>query len=332
MRAEHLAWLTGENAPEPTGPRWAVDGTDLGIMWDDGAGGVLAAFGDTFNPRQPEGGGGGGDWRSNVIARTATRDLSGGLPWDWFAVDRPGHAREILRSRKIDRVEKTVIPTGGCSVGGRQYLAYMSVREWGEPGEWSTSHAGIAWSDDGGATWTKSSRWLPWRRGPVWPAGTGWGWHRQMTALVHHHGHVYLFSSSAGRSGSVILSRAPAETLLKPSTHRHWDGDGWVDDEWIGVPVMPAPVGELSVAYHRGSGRWLATHYRDGGIVVRTASEVTGPWSGPEIVATAKDYPGLYGAFLHPWSMDDPDTAYFAMSQWGPYAVRMMRLTGLGNL
>ncbi len=40
--------LTGPDSPNDTYGRWNVKATDLGIMWDDNAGGVLTAFGDTF--------------------------------------------------------------------------------------------------------------------------------------------------------------------------------------------------------------------------------------------------------------------------------------------
>lgn len=164
MHAERVAWVTGEHSANETGPRWAVGGTDLGICWDDGQDGVLVAFGDTFTPRAPSGGAG-EDWHSNVIARSHGRDLSGRMTLDWFATDRPGHAREGLPARKIDHIEVTTIPTGGVCAGSRQYLAYMSDRKWGRPGRWRTNYGGIAFSDDSGTTWVKPTG----HGSPTWP-------------------------------------------------------------------------------------------------------------------------------------------------------------------
>jgi len=48
MYAEQVAWITGQRSPNCTGDTAHVYGTDLGICWDDGRGGVLVAFGDTF--------------------------------------------------------------------------------------------------------------------------------------------------------------------------------------------------------------------------------------------------------------------------------------------
>lgn len=323
MRASAVAWVTGEQSAVRTDQRWAVGGTDLGVCWDDGRGGVLSAFGDTFNPRQTQGGGGGGDWRSNVLARSTVADLSTGWPLEWFATDAPGHARQILASRKINGVEITTIPTGGCSVGDRQYIAYMSVKEWGAPGRWLTNYAGLAYSDDGGASWHKFTG----PGSPTWGNTPDYDQRWQMCALVRHGGYVYLFGTPNGRAGAAYLARAPESTLLDLSTHRQWDGTRWISDQWQAAPVLPAPVSELSVMYHRHSAQWLAAYYRENvdAIVVHTAPELTGPWSPPQPVVTAADWPGLYGAFFHPWSADDPDPC-FLMSQWGPYNVVLMRL------
>lgn len=330
MRAEHVAWITGEQAPNRTDVHWAVGGTDLGICWDDGRGGVLVAFGDTFNPRASGGGGGGGDWRSNVLARSCYRDLSTGLPLTWFAADRPGHAREILASRKLNGTEITTIPTGGCSVGKRNYIAYMSVKDWGDPGRWRTNYAGLAHSDDGGRTWVK-----PTGPGtPTWGNTPNYDQRFQMPALVRHDGYVYLPATPNGRAGPAYLARAPEGQLTDLSTHRQWDGRGWISDQWKAQPILPAPVSELSVMYHRASGLWLAAYYRESdgdhpgsgnAIVVHTAAAITGPWSAPQPVASAADYPALYGAFWHPWTADDPDPC-FLMSQWVPYNAELMRL------
>ncbi len=329
LQAEPGAWVTGENSPNHTATRWEVSGTDLGICWDDRQGGVLIAFGDTFHPRQPEGGGGGGDWRSNVLARSTSKDLSRGLIFDSMVEDRPGHAREVLPSKKINGVEVTTIPTGGCSIGDHsrsvQIVAYMSIKRYGAPGRWETNHSGLACSTDGGQTWTKDP-------GAIW-RNTPTGDHRfQMMALVRHEGSIYLVGTPNGRAGSAYLARAPEADLLDPTRHEYWDGTGWQPDERRAAPIITAPVSELSVMYHKASGQWLAGHYRENldAVVVHTALELTGSWSEPHIIATATDYPGLYGTFFHPWTADDLEPT-FLMSQWGPYNVRLMRLVGLAK-
>jgi hypothetical protein len=105
----------------------------------------LVAFGDTFGrgwtgTGTGSGGGGGDpaviDWRSNTLARSSDRNPADGMSFNDFVTDRPGHAKELLPSLKQDGVEMTKIPTGGVNVGGRNYLAYMSVRSFTQPGHW----------------------------------------------------------------------------------------------------------------------------------------------------------------------------------------------------
>src|SRR3546814_20562666 len=43
-----VGWVTGPESPNDTVNRFAITGTDLGIMWDNGRGEVLMAFGDTY--------------------------------------------------------------------------------------------------------------------------------------------------------------------------------------------------------------------------------------------------------------------------------------------
>jgi Domain of unknown function (DUF4185) len=337
MTATPLGWVTGEQSLNRTDINWSVGGTDLGILWDDGEDGILVAFGDTFYPRQPQGGGGGKDWRSNVLARSTDKDLTAGMRIDSFVTDRRGHAKEILPSKKIDNSEKTVIPTGGCSIGGRQYLAYMSVRRWGVAGRWVTNYAGLAYSDDRGENWVK----LTGKGSPTWENLSGSEDHPfQMCTLVVEGEWVYFIGTPNGRAGAAYLSRVKLDDILEISRYQDWTGRHW---EWAGpygpggypgaVPVLPAPVGELSVAYHSAGQQWLATYYReaDGGyqgtgnaIVYQTAPRITGPYSAPRVLVSGAEFPGLYGAYLHPWTMHDPEPC-FIVSQWGPYNTILMR-------
>lgn len=124
--AHRVAVLTGPKSINATHTRYGVHGTDLGITWQGAGNRFLMAFGDTF-------GRAGSDWRSNTLAVSSDRVLADGMRFDGMITDRPRHAKELLPSRKIDNVEKTVVPTGGAHAG-RDYLSYMSVRRWGTPG------------------------------------------------------------------------------------------------------------------------------------------------------------------------------------------------------
>lgn len=310
--------ITGAGSVSATDLAWQVNGTDLGIMWDNGAGQILAAFGDTFGAGFTRPFPSGGDWRSNVLLRSSDLDLAHGIAFDSAAEDSPGHAKELIPSQKVDGVEITVIPTAGVSVGSRQYLGYMSVRTWGPPGLWDTNYASIAYSDDNGQTWVTAG-------GPVWDNPSGDNTFQQ-AAFVRDGGYVYLFGTPNGRFGNAYLARVSEGSVLTKSAYEYWTGTGWATGpDTAAAPIVPTPVAELSVQYHPDSGRWLMMYLAEAGIVLRSAPTPQGPWSAATLVVGNQDYPGLYGGYLHPWS-SGPEV-YFAMSQWEPYNVYLMRVS-----
>ncbi len=146
---EQICKVTGADSINRT-DRFAIHGTDLGIPWDGGDGRVFVLFGDTFG--EGWGGDGGGpdsaDWRSNVLAFSTTTDLAAGLTLDGVVARPDGTAAQVI-PRDERRDEVTVIPNSGLAVDGLQIVHYMSVRQWGPPGKWTTNYSGLAVSRDG---------------------------------------------------------------------------------------------------------------------------------------------------------------------------------------
>lgn len=320
--ASPVAVLTGAQSINVTEARYKIKGTDLGIMWTDERGQILIAFGDTFgtgwtgpdsvatNPTAI-------DWRSNTLARSRDRNPADGMSFT-FVTDRHDHAKELLPSLKRNGVEMTTIPTGGINVDGRDFMAYMSVRKFTTPGRWITNHSGVAYSDDDGQTWQD----VP-------------GTHRkntaaldekfQMIAYAQRDGFVYAFGTPNGRFGAAHVARVPEKLLLDTSAYEYWTGADWQRGASAdAAPIVPGPVGELSVRYDETLASWqmmTMDEARDE-IVVRLAPQPTGPWGAPITVATSQQYPHLYGGFL------SPDTQgrdiYFTMTQYDRYNVSMM--------
>jgi hypothetical protein len=321
-RVTEIAMITGESSPNRTGSRFGVHGTDLGILWDNGNGEILVAFGDSYGTGWAGSGPGPAhaDWRYNVLAGSTTTDLTNGLAL-YPVVTRPdGTAGQIL-GRDTDLVrEETVIPTSGIAAAGVNYLHYMSVRKWGPPGHWHTNYSGIAVSHDFGRTWSKpaSAHW-PNRRGKH-PC--------QLGAFARQDDHVYLMGTQNGRFGPGCLARVDQHRVAEVADYRYWTGRDWVADPFAARPVLPGPVGELSLQHNTFLDAWLATYLDEhrAAIVLRSAPALAGPWGEPVVLVSGADYPGLYGAYLHPWAANGPDI-YFTLSQWGPYNVRLMRAT-----
>ncbi|MDQ4102474.1 MAG: DUF4185 domain-containing protein [Actinomycetota bacterium] len=322
-QASRIAGVTGAGSINDTEARYQVKGTDLGIMWTDEREQVLVAFGDTFGAAWAGHGSGLGDpaaidWRSNTLARSSDRNPVDGLVLDDFRTDRPGHAKELVPSLKRDGVEVSKIPTGGVNVGGRSYMAYMSVRSFTQPGRWITNHSGIAYSDDGGQTWAEALSAFR----PNTPASDE---KFQMIAYARRDGFVYAFGTPNGRFGDAYVARVPEQQVLDQLAYEYWTGIGWQrGGSVIATPIVPGPVGELSVRYDETLNSWqmMTMDEARGAIVVRLAPQPTGPWGPPIEVATSREYPHLYGGFLHPDSKGSE--IYFTMTQYDRYNVSMM--------
>jgi len=309
--------MTGPGSVSATDSTWGVYSTDLGVMWDNGSGEVLAAFGDTFGNTWAPPGGNGNDWRSQVLLRSTDTNLADGMSFSSAATDVAGHAKELIPSQKIDNVEMTVIPTAGVSVGTRQYMAYMSVKHWGVPNSWTTNYASIAYSDDDGQTWVTSG-------GPVW-SNSGGSDHFQQMAFVHDGGYVYIYGTPNGRSGGAYLARVADGSLLNQTAWTYWTGSVWQSGaDTLAASVVSAPVAEMSVQHNAYTGKWLMTYMQGSDIILRSATGPTSTWSTPSVIASSADYPGLYGGFIHPWSSGS--SLYIALSQWDPYNVFLLKV------
>lgn len=304
--------VTGAGSSGRTVARWDVAGTDLGHPFVlDGRLGLV--FGDTFSVEAPHGPG----WRSNVLG------------WvDEPAADRleitamkefpSGRAGELIGSLKINGWEQTVIPTDAVAVDGRIVVHYMSIACWGAHGRWAVRQAGLAVSDDGGQSFHRAGRALP--------AGSGFA----QVAFVPTDDHVYVFGIPEGRDGAAHLARVDRGQVADVRAWRYWDGEQWQQDRDAAVQVVAPPVGELSVAWSREHQRWLMVYLDElrGGLVLRTAQSLTGPWSRARLMVSSVEYPSLYAPYLLP-EFDrgperEPGTIRYTMSRFNIYNVVLM--------
>lgn len=310
--------VTGHGSANRTDMRWQVDGTDLGLMWETEPGRIAMVFGDTFGKGWSAGEVGGPDWRSNVLAYSTDRDLSDGLTLDTMVQDSRCHAAELLGSRKIKNWETTTIPTSGFALGGRQYLSFMSVNRWSRiPGMWWTNYGGIAYSDDGGSTWVKDQH-------ARWDNLFGLG-RFQVTAMVPHGDHVYMFGTPNGRIGVIGLARVPKAEVLNKTAYQYWVHGTWAPAaENQATPLVAGIASELSVRVDPGTGLWQMSYLDParGAIVLRTAADPQGSWTEPVQLVSTADYPKAYGGFLHPWSTSRD--LYLAISEWDSYNVYLL--------
>lgn len=315
---EVVMQLTGADSPNRT-DRWDVYGTDLGHMFLY-KGQLRYAFGDTFGKGRPLVGPGGTNHRDNTMARSTDTNSVGGLVFKDYVSDPFGNAKELFD----DNTVASVIPTNGIAIGERMFLHYMAVRNWGPPGSWDVAFSGLAYSDDGGQTWTMDPK-------------IKWGDHSNFAqvAMLRDGGYVYLFGIPEGRFGGVKLARVRERSLLNRGSYRYWTGFGWARDERIATTIVPPPVGELSVRWSGRYNRWLMTSLNDanqskyGGhdaIVLRSSKRLTGRWSDELVLTTSADYPLPYAPYQVPTQPDGNDL-YYNMSRYDEYNVFLMRTT-----
>ncbi|MBB3038961.1 DUF4185 domain-containing protein [Hoyosella altamirensis] len=336
---QSVSWMTGANSPNDTFSRFGITGTDLGIMWDNGGSGddqqLLVAFGDTVGDcRQP-----GGEWRSNALLRSVDTDLSDGvdllvprhtdsLVAASVAPEGQDFARQIIEGLGFSGVEVTIIPTAAVAIDGKQYINYMSVREWGDHGEWRTNFSAIAVSEDNGHTWETAlstirlSSDVSFEGVPQFAPGHE---NFQMHAYVKSGEYLYGFGTPPGRFGAAHLSRVAVGDILDLNAYEYWNGVSWEAEAAQTEPVIPAPVSELSVQWNEYLGKFIAMYADEpaGTIVLRTAESPEGPWSDASILIDSSDISGLYAPYIHPWSSGN--TLYFAISRWSDYNVLLMR-------
>ncbi|TKC15412.1 DUF4185 domain-containing protein [Robertmurraya kyonggiensis] len=319
--------LEGETIPNPsnTPENYGLTATDLGIVWDATTDPehkkVMVAFGDSYDDGWGGFGGGGTGWRGNLLALSEDTDLTDGMTFSTMIADEetPNYAKEIIYSahNTSGSSDFTAIPTAGVTVGDRHFIHYMQIRNWGANGRWNTNFSEIAYSDDEGQNWTKS--------GIKWGADSKFA----QAAFLNDSVNVYMFGTPAGRFDAAYLARVKPENMLVKEEYEYWNGSEWIkNNEAAAVPVIEAPVSELSVAYNSKYKKYIMTYLNENryALVMRSSDSLTGGWSDEVEIATGAEFPGLYGAFIHPWT-NDGDDLYFVMSEWGPYNTVLMHST-----
>ena len=332
IRVERIRALTGIDSPTEM-KSLDVCGTDIGTMTEIGNR-IFFAFGDTFGYDGDICRGiGGPNWRSNVFASTTDHNPAEGLILDDWLRGPDGKAIAIVEGNHqpaftgVDG-EQTKIPTAMVSVGTRIYLHYMSVHGFSAAGGvWDCNYSKLIYSDDLGKTWKESD----------FKFGEGDS-NFNMLALTNEPGrgneqqaYIYAMGTPCGRFGSVRLGRVRKENMLKNDSWEFFSaGHRWTANPAEAIEIISGPVGEASILWNAGIQRWMYTYLNEktASIELREAELPWGEWSAPHVVATAAQYPQLYGAFLTPsFLKDNGKTLYFIMSMYGPYNTFVMKAT-----
>ena len=327
-----------------TGPQAFTDqrkvdvcGTDLGIMTELN-GRIYFAFGDTFGY---EGdicrGVGGPNWRSNSFASTADRDPENGVRLtDWLhgpdgraiAMVQGAHQPPFVSGTS----EQTKIPTSMVNVDGTIYLHYMSVRGFApKGGVWECNDSKWIYSSDLGKTWHECAL-------PFGGQESNFNMLALSAAVTPDNPdgkYVYALGTPCGRFGAAKLGRVPRDRILDREAWEYLSAPatGGREPSWAKISnsaaeVIAAPIGEASLLWNPAMQRWMYTYLNEStaSLELREADHLWGSWTTPHTLATARDYPQLYGAFMTPsFLRDNGRTLFFVMSQYGPYNTFIMK-------
>lgn len=315
--------LANETLPNPnnTAGKWNVGGTDLGIIWEMEPQTYGIFFGDTFGqdfvPNAGNPGPNGGSWRSNVLAFSADNQLDDGLTFSSMATDNAGNARELVPGGKDQsgNGNLTSIPSAAIRANGADYVHYFNIKNWTG---WITNYSGLYKSVDKGQTWKKCET-------VVFPANSHFG----MAGYFKKDGYVYMIGTHAGRNNPAYLARFKEADIENPGQYEYWNSasGNWIaGDESNASIIINDKVGELSFIYNTPHKKWIIAYFNETryNITMRTAENITGPWSGPYELASGNQYAQLYGSYFHPLSASG-DNLYFLMSMWMPYNVFLMK-------
>lgn len=326
-----VGWVTGPDSPNKTIERFAITGTDLGIMWDNGDSAnrqVLMAFGDTNGYCDVPG----KQWRYNALFRTQDRALDRtvavtdgvvGNPYSGSPVWRSGISKQIINTIGRAQAETGIIPTAGIAIGRTQIINFMSIRNWDSPGAWSTNFSALAVSSDNGENWGVYPNTLR-------PTSGG---HQnfQMGAFMKPgpgDPYLYSFGTPPGRGGAAFVARVAPGQVPDLTKYEYWNGQAWVPgDAAAAVPVIPGPVGEMSAQYNTYLNQYLALYCNGANdVVMRTAPAPQGPWTPEQVLVRSNEIPGgIYAPYLHPWSQGKD--LYYTLSLWSAYNVMLLKTT-----
>jgi len=302
--------LLGLPAANRVSLRAGVWAADLGITWDDGRGRTLIAFGDNYGPGHlhPM-----SRFRGSALGYVNARNPYN-VRMTSFFTGYENRAEEIIESQhKWDR-ELSKIPTAGIAVNGTQYLDFMSVREWGEPGYWTTNWSRIYKSEDYGKTWTPTRIFRPNRGGNI---------NFQMGSFIRVGDYVYEMGSPNGRMGNAYIARVKASKIENPKDWHYWDGRKWVrNNPAAAVPVIPGRVSELTVQWNPALKRYMLLTLGAGDAIYLMYSKDLVNWTN-KYKLIPEQQSKVYSPYFLP--RQSGQTVFFTLSTWFPYTVSTIK-------
>ena len=159
-----------------------------------------------------------------------------------------------------------------------QYMSFMSVTQWGAPGQWTTNYSALAYSTDNGENWTVAPQSV--RYNQPWSGNQNF----QQSAFVRPgDGYVYMYGTPNGRQGAAYVSRVAEKDILDLSKYDYYSAGrrrvvrmgtpagGIKNDPSKATPVFGQDTGACGVANPGNQVSEMSVQYNNSAEEVRRA-------------------------------------------------------------
>lgn len=302
------------------------DGGQSGIVW----GHSVWTFGDTvLNQNDQEG----SNWHHNSFSITEDRTASDGISGFSERLDTAGAPSYFIAPTADEAAFNSDHRGNPCKVTpcGARWAVWPGSPVWDAPRNRALIFYGLIYAEPGDFNFHGEGQavavWNDYAALPQRPVITPGAAHPQLlfqkgeppwgTAALIDHGQLYAFgcdSDSNGLSPPCYLARVDPAQVLDRSAWRFWDGSSFTAE---GKTAVFTGAPSMRVAYSAHLGLWAAIYCEplSNRVVIRTASELSGPWSSAQLLFEAqKDPAGAYDANWHP-EFDDGNTLYVTFSR-----------------
>lgn len=300
--------------------------TDLGILVsvDDN---YLYLYGDTFSGYDMNI----GYWNSNFMAVGSKDDnFDSNIKFKEVITDIYGEVSPICQGKhnrnQEDNLdislgkEVTKIPTGGVQINDDVYIFLMSVRYWGEAGEWYVTTNTAYKANKNNLTKFKKVDTLVFtsefstRFGQIYPFRNEFDKE-----------YIYFLAIPGGRNGYMSLLRVKENEFENFEKYELLVGKNKFLNIKEGIKKEPfyiinsKTVGEPSVMYNHYLNKWLISTLTSDGITFFYSDDLCNLFKDEMLVMNHEHVFTCYGGFIHDgFSKFNDQKIYMQVSQWTP--------------
>lgn len=322
----NLGFVTGRNSKNSDlFAKRNVGSTDLGICIDNKEN-LLYLYGDSFSGIDCNK----GVWNSNFVAKSNNKEFAKNIVFEDISHYPNGLVKPIIQGKHDqnqelnlnpkNNKEVTKIPTGGIRINDNIYVFYMSIRYWGKPGEWfvtSNELMKAKYYDINKFEKVDSFKFDNIENdqfGQIYPF-----------EKPFDKENIYFLALPGGRFRNTVLMKVNKNNIENINQYQILTKDKQfklvndVTKEEYFYIVNKNYSSEQSIVYNPYLKKWIISNLTDKGITFLLSSDLFSEFKEEIVVLDFKNFPLLYGGFIHERMMDyEGKRMYMQVSQWSP--------------